>query len=689
MESPPSKRTGIGKVSAEVMRNAVYDIEQSGISTKAAAMKYGIPRTTLRRYLKKCRNSTERIDWSSPILEGCPRMTPNYSVNKIFSTEEEQNLCVYLKTMANLHHGLTPKTCRKLGYDLAVANKKKIPFSWQKNQTAGKDWFTAFLKRNKDISIRAAEATSLGRAMGFNKPVVTKFFENLKKLCETYKFQAFQVYNVDETALTTVQNPGKVLATKGQKQVGQITSGERGTLVTMVGAINAGGNSIPPLLIFPRKYFKAHMIKSAPPGTVGSASPSGWITSDIFVEWFRHFIYHAKPSIDCPLLLLMDNHESHVSLAIIELARKNHVKLLTLPPHTSHKLQPLDKSVYGPLKRYYNNHCQSWLLNNVGKRITIYDIAEILGLAYPMAFCTRNSISGFRDTGIFPFNDTIFSDDDFLASKPTDIPENELPPPSTSKEPLVRNRPDYSVVTNEHNPQLDHQNLTAESTIEHVHQTPEKSFVSPEQLLPYPQAKEKETNVNRRKKKSTEILTDTPVYERIKEERQRNESKIRTKKTAQVKRQCFGDDLHVSASKKGNKQKAAKLSSSESSDSDVSLSDVANSDDVDYWETNDSNKPKEITEINVNSFVLVKFTTKKTIKYYVGKVIRLLDDGEYEIRFLRRHGKQFVFPDVEDVSSVLLEDIELHLPDPYLAGGTARASNTFTFSIDLSSYIIN
>ncbi|KAJ8912479.1 hypothetical protein NQ315_014579 [Exocentrus adspersus] len=59
------------------------------------------------------------------------------------------------------------------------------------------------------------------------------------------------VYNVDdETALTTVQNPGKVLATKGQKQVGQITSSERGTLVTMVGAINAIGNTIPPLLMF-------------------------------------------------------------------------------------------------------------------------------------------------------------------------------------------------------------------------------------------------------------------------------------------------------------------------------------------------------------------------------------------------------------------------------------------------------
>lgn len=118
---------------------------------------------------------------------------------------------------------------------------------------AGKHWLTQFLRRNP-LSIRSAEATSLGRAMGFNKAVVQKFFNNLKQVFEKLKFWSDKIYNVDETALTTVQETGKVIAMKGQKQVGQITSAERGTLITMCGAINANGNNIPPLLIFPRKY---------------------------------------------------------------------------------------------------------------------------------------------------------------------------------------------------------------------------------------------------------------------------------------------------------------------------------------------------------------------------------------------------------------------------------------------------
>lgn len=220
-----------------------------------------------------------------------------------------------------------------------------------------------------------------------------------------------------------MQETQKVIAERGQKQVGQLTSAERGQLVTMVGCINAVGNSIPPMLIFPRKFFKKQMIKGSPPGSIGGANPSGWINADIFKDWMNHFITHAKPTEDLPVLLIMDNHESHITYDVIKLAKDNHVKLLTLPPHTSHKLQPLDKSVYGPLKTFYNESCRKFLLNNPGGRISIYDIPEILGNAYPQALTPKNCVSAFTNTGICPFNRNIYGDEDFLAASVTDMPQ--------------------------------------------------------------------------------------------------------------------------------------------------------------------------------------------------------------------------------------------------------------------------
>ena len=40
-------------------------------------------------------------------------------------------------------------------------------------------------------------------------------------------------FNLDETGVTRVQKPVKILATKAAKQVGSVVSQERGTLVTM------------------------------------------------------------------------------------------------------------------------------------------------------------------------------------------------------------------------------------------------------------------------------------------------------------------------------------------------------------------------------------------------------------------------------------------------------------------------
>ena len=73
---------------------------------------------------------------------------------------------------------------------------------------------------------------------------------------------------MDETGVTTVQAPSRVVARRGLKQVGAMTSGERGTLVSVAYAVQALGNSIPPFFVFPRQNYKQHYVQSGPLGTV-------------------------------------------------------------------------------------------------------------------------------------------------------------------------------------------------------------------------------------------------------------------------------------------------------------------------------------------------------------------------------------------------------------------------------------
>ena len=168
-----------------------------------------------------------------------------------------------------------------------------------------------------------------------------------------------------------------MIALKGNKQIGQVTSAERGTLVTLCCGINALGNSIPPFFIFPRVHFKTFMVNDAPVGSDGAAHPSGWMTAPNFLKYMHYFAKHTKPKPSSLVLLLLNNQESHISVAVLNLCKESGTVLMTFPPHCSHKLQPLDLTIYGPLKTYYNTAVTDWMVSNPGRTVTIYEIPKL------------------------------------------------------------------------------------------------------------------------------------------------------------------------------------------------------------------------------------------------------------------------------------------------------------------------
>ncbi|KAI0207258.1 hypothetical protein LSAT2_008066 [Lamellibrachia satsuma] len=117
----------------------------------------------------------------------------------------------------------------------------------------------------------------------------------------------------------------------------------------------------------------------------------------------------------------------HKSLEAVELARANGVGLISFPPHKTHRLQPLDKCFFGPLKEYYRQACDYWMTSNTGKRITFYNIAALFGAAYTRACTIDKAVSGFSSCGLWPFNPAVFRDADFAPSLMTDIIEQATP----------------------------------------------------------------------------------------------------------------------------------------------------------------------------------------------------------------------------------------------------------------------
>lgn len=146
------------------------------------------------------------------------------------------------------------------------------------------------MKRQPQLTLRKPENTSLARGTAFNKTNVAEFYDNYERALKADIFQAQQIFNIDETGVSTVLQAPNVVAKLGARQVGQAVSGERGTMITMCMIVNAIGNTVPPVFIFPRAKFHDSLLFGAPPGSLGlvNSPKSGWMTGPLFLEVLKH-----------------------------------------------------------------------------------------------------------------------------------------------------------------------------------------------------------------------------------------------------------------------------------------------------------------------------------------------------------------------------------------------------------------
>lgn len=702
------RKTNRQSWSEQGMREAIRLVRSGEMGYEKAASSCKVPLATLYR---RCKTNKDIPDAAKKSLG---------HFKTVFNENQENELVRYLLDMERRLFGLSFLDFRSVVFQFATKNNIINNFN-NEVALAGRDWVYNFLKRHPQISLRRPENTSAARAAAFNKPNVNMFFDLLGQLMDKYKFPPSRIFNCDETGITTVPNkPGKVLSLKGKKQIGVLTSGERGTLVTAEICFSASGQYIPPLLVFPRVRRNPQLEVGLPTESISEFHPSGWMQSHIFAPtWIKHFIKYAKPSAEDPVLLVLDGHATHTkNIKLLDIAKENHIHILVIPPHTSHRLQPLDVGFMAPLSIYYEQEVKCWLRNNPGKVVTLYEVGKLFGTAFQRAATVQNAISAFKNTGICPFNPHVFPEELFCPAETTNqtlrqvqnqnIPvsserhrtsspqqlaetlpaqenngspqpgcskdssppdySNDSPPPGCSKDfspPGYSNdSPQPGCSNNSPQPGRSedtlHPGFSKDKTPPRLTQEPNNQYFSPYDIVPLPKASPK-LRKNCRRGRSM-ILTSTPNIEEIKQTAAEKSSV----KSDQVRKRVNLDTKSIRKAKRTRQDYE-----SDSSQSSISVenlyddsSDFDESDnEVISKQTKLTSEKVQLNQLKTQDFVLVELNEAKrnTKKIFVSQVItEVNEEGTIKVKFMRAYRQStniFVFPDADDESIIYEHEV--------------------------------
>ena len=176
--------------------------------------------------------------------------------------------------------------------------------------------------------------------------------------------------------------------------------------LTILSCINAVGHHVPNLYIFKGKRRHRNFILKCEPQAVMAMQPNAWMTAVLFSTWISRFISILTDRYGISHknrhLLLLDGHGSHVTLEVVQKAKSQGLDIITLPSHTSHRLQPLDVSIFKPFKVAFRACRDKWSIENKGRGARKEELAEWVATALKKVLTPIKITKGFEATSIWP-----------------------------------------------------------------------------------------------------------------------------------------------------------------------------------------------------------------------------------------------------------------------------------------------
>jgi len=153
---------------------------------------------------------------------------------------------------------------------------------------------------------------------------------------------------------------------RSKKVLGSIQDGSR-EFISLLVCICADGTAIPPGLIYQGESGDLQDVwlddfDASSELAYFAVSKKGWTNEELGMSWLKKiFDRNTRDKAgNSRRLLIVDGHSSHVNLKFIDYCDRNRIILAIFPPHSTHRLQPLDVGIFSPLAKAVENILSSF-----------------------------------------------------------------------------------------------------------------------------------------------------------------------------------------------------------------------------------------------------------------------------------------------------------------------------------------
>ena len=212
-------------------------------------------------------------------------------------------------------------------------------------------------------------------------------------------------------------NKTRRIFTRQQWEEGKVLgAGQDGnrSWITFLACICQDLQPLPPMLLYQGKEgnFQDTWLDDFDPETEEAyfaTSPTGWTNDQLGLEWLinvfdRHTKAKARQGRDYRLLIT-DGHGSHVNLAFLDWCDQHRILVAVFPSHSTHRLQPLDVSLFSPLSQAYTKQLIDFFAATQG--LVGISKREFWGNFWPAfkaSFTKDNIESAWKNTGLLPWD---------------------------------------------------------------------------------------------------------------------------------------------------------------------------------------------------------------------------------------------------------------------------------------------